>query len=115
MREWQGEEYQVVREEQGLEWQEDREQQGREYQDLREAQGREYGDVTMEEYQDAYEDWTERRETAMNTAEGQIDRIVKDYGGAFKGTVGGRWVPMMIINVVVFVIILVLQKRKDKV
>jgi len=51
----------------------------------------------------------------MSTAEGKIDRIVKDYGAAFKGTVGARWVPMMIINVVVFVIILVLQKRKDTV
>jgi hypothetical protein len=100
-----------------------RERQGQEYQQLREEQGDEYRDLTeqqFEEYQDeseAYGEnlraWESDREGAVRGAEGMIDSIYKSYGTALEADVEKSWLALGIISLVVLVLTMAFQKRKD--
>ena len=49
----------------------------------------------------------------MRGAEGLIDSIYKSYKPALEANVEQGWLALSIISLVVFVLILVFQKRKD--
>ncbi len=111
-REAQGNEYAKVREAQGNEYQQVREAQGIEYARQREKQGLDYRDK-MRLYGDQLTEWEKKRGKAIAIAEGKIKAIMDNYGRTFRGGLAGRWSAMVGIMVVVFVLVLVFQKRKD--
>jgi hypothetical protein len=100
------------REQQGQEYQKLREEQGDEYRELTEAQFTEYQEQT-EEYGEDLSDWRSDREKAVRGAEGMIDGIYKSYEPALEGEVEKGWLALGIISLVVFVLALFFQKRKD--
>jgi energy-coupling factor transporter ATP-binding protein EcfA2 len=111
-REQQGQEYQSKREQQGQEYQTIREQQGDEYRQLTEQQFEDYQDQS-EGYGDELSDWRSDREKAVRGAEGMIEGIIKSYEPALDGDVQKGWLALGTISLVVFVLTLVFQKRKD--
>ena len=112
-REKQGLEYQQAREKQGLEYQQAREKQGQDYQKLVEKQMREFEDRESKGYEDRLTDWRTKRTKTIGAAEGKIKAIVDNYGRTFKGGVVGRWTAMAAIILVVLVLVMIFQKRKD--
>jgi len=104
--------YAKRREEQGKEYEEIRKKQGEEYQKLVEEQFSEF-ERRSEEYGEALREWQSNREKAVRGAEGMIEVIYKSYEPALKADVEQGWLALGIISAVVFVLILVFQKRKD--
>jgi hypothetical protein len=104
--------YARQREQQGQEYQKLREEQGEEYRELTEAQFSEYQDQT-EEYGEDLSDWRSDREKAVRGAEGMIDGIYKSYEPALEGEVEKGWLALGIISLIVFLLALFFQKRKD--
>ncbi len=104
--------YQEDREQQGKEYEKKREQQGKEYAKKREEQGEEYT-AAMKRHGDDLKRWETDRQKAISAAENKIKAIVDNYGGAFQGGVLERWLAMCMIMLVVFVLIIAFQKRKD--
>jgi hypothetical protein len=70
--------------------------------------------VAMKDYAARMEDWQKAR-TKVAAVEGMMESVYDKYGQAFRGRPEGRWLAMAAIMVVVFVLILVFQKRKDTV
>ena len=100
------------REQQGQEYQKRREEQGDEYREQTEAQFSEYQDQS-EQYGEDLSDWRSDREKAVRGAEGMIDGIYKSYEPALEGEVEKGWLALGIISLVVFLLALFFQKRKD--
>jgi len=86
--------------------------QGDDYADLRKAQGDEYSDA-MQAYGDERADWQENRDRAIGSAEALLDSLYHNFRQAFAGSVIGRWTIMLLIQLGLFLLILVIQKRKD--
>ena len=105
-------EYAKKREKQGEEYQKLREKQGEEYQELVDAQFSEF-EQQSEQYGEALRQWQSNREKAVRGAESLIDSIYKSYKPALEANVEQGWLALSIISLVVFVLILVFQKRKD--
>lgn len=108
----QDQEYAIAREAQNSEYSQVREAQGIEYVKEREKQGQDYRDK-MHVYGDQRAEWEKERGKAIAIAEGKIKAIVDNYGRTFKGGLVERWAAMSGIMVVVFVLLIVFQKRKD--
>jgi hypothetical protein len=108
----QGQEYAIAHEAQSQEYSRVREAQGIEYARQREKQGQEYRDK-MRVYGDQRTEWEKKRGTAIAIAEGKIKAIVDNYGRTFKGGLVERWAAMTGIMLVVFVLVVAFQKRKD--
>jgi ABC-type multidrug transport system ATPase subunit/pSer/pThr/pTyr-binding forkhead associated (FHA) protein len=104
--------YQQEREKQAEEYARQREEQGRDYEVKRIEQGDEYA-LAMKRYGDERERWQREREKVIGAAENNIKAILDNYGRAFKGDVLSRWLAMGAIMVVVFLLVIVFQKRKD--
>ena len=107
-------EYRRESQEQGQEYSEARTLQGDEYAASREAQGEEYSDE-MRAYGDLRTEWQESREKAISSAEGVLGAIYDNYAHTMKGSLWVRWVALVLINAVLLIIVLVFQKRKDRV
>jgi hypothetical protein len=86
--------------------------QGDEYADRREAQGDEYA-AAVRTYRDERADWQESRDKAISGAEALLGSLYDNFSQAFTGSVTGRWTIMLLIQVVLLLLILVAQKRKD--
>ena len=108
----QGDLYRKAREKQGDQYQNVRVKQGTDYEKLRSQQGDEYA-AAMKKYGDEREDWQRNREKAISAAENKIKAVLDNFGHTFKGSVASRWLAMVAIMAVVFVLIIVFQKRKD--
>jgi hypothetical protein len=67
----------------------------------------------MRIYGDQRTEWEKKRGKAIATAEGMVKSIVDNYGHTFKGGLAERWTAMAVIMLVVFVLVIVFQKRKD--
>ena len=86
--------------------------QGDVYADLRQAQGDEYAEA-MGVYGDDRAIWQESRDKATSSAEALLGSIYDNYHQAFVGSVIGRWVILLVIQLGLLLAILVAQKRKD--
>jgi ABC-type multidrug transport system ATPase subunit len=104
--------YAQQREQQGQRYQQRREEQGEEYRHLTEQQFSDYQD-RMEDYGESLRTWQSDREKAVRGAEGMIDGIYKQYKPALEGDVEQGWLALSIISLVILVLTLVFQKRKD--
>ncbi|MCC6148197.1 MAG: ATP-binding cassette domain-containing protein, partial [Anaerolineaceae bacterium] len=67
----------------------------------------------MEDYGDTFSDWTRNRQEAIGAAETILGIVYDDYGRSFYGSVISRWGYILLITFAQFIIILILQKRKD--
>ncbi|NPV77114.1 MAG: FHA domain-containing protein [Anaerolineae bacterium] len=67
----------------------------------------------MEDYGETYSDWTRNRQEAIGAAETILGIVYDDYGRSFHGSVIARWIYILIITFAQFVLVLILQKRKD--
>ncbi len=105
-------EYARKREQQGQDYQKRREQQGEEYRELTEQQFEGYQNQ-MEAYGEDLRTWQSDREKAVRGAEGMINGIYEQYGPAMEGDVEKGWLALSTISVVLLVLIVVFQKRKD--
>jgi len=108
----QGDVYRKAREKQGDDYQTIRVKQGADYEKQRSRQGDEYA-AAMKAYGDDREQWQRDREKAISAAENTVKAIVDNFGRTFKGSVASRWLAMGVIMAVVFVLVVVFQKRKD--
>ncbi|MBN1888202.1 MAG: FHA domain-containing protein [Thermoflexales bacterium] len=106
------EKYQQERDKQAEEYAKRREEQGRDYELKRVEQGDEYASA-MKRYGDERERWQREREKAISAAENTIKAMLDNYGRTFKGDVLSRWLAMGAIMTVVFLLVIVFQKRKD--
>ena len=104
--------YQEKLRKQGQEYEELRTQQGQEYEDLRNQQGEEYRQESRG-YGDDIRAWEEDRNKAIRGAEGLIKTIYTDYGWTFEEKMQTSWLALGIISIVVLVLTMVFQKRKD--
>jgi hypothetical protein len=89
-----------------------RQAQGIEYAKLRGKQADDYRDK-MRVYGDQRTEWEKKRGKAIAIAEGKIKAIMDNYGRTFQGGLVERWAAMAGIMAVVFVLLMVFQKRKD--
>lgn len=69
--------------------------------------------VQMEDYGETLSDWERNRQEAIGAAETILGMVYDNYGRAFRGSVIGRWINIMIITFAEFLLILLLLKRKD--
>jgi ABC-type multidrug transport system ATPase subunit/predicted component of type VI protein secretion system len=67
----------------------------------------------LADYQDAVQDWQAGRTGAMASGENLIGRVKDDYGFTYDVNVLSRWFAQMFLTFLLFVGILILQKRKD--
>jgi ABC-type multidrug transport system ATPase subunit len=104
--------YSQKRERQAQEYQDRREQQGEDYRKLTEQQFSDYQDES-ELYGEDLREWQSDRGKAVRGAEGMIDGIYESYKFALEGDVKQAWLALSTISIVVLVLTLVFQKRKD--
>jgi hypothetical protein len=104
--------YEDKREKQQKNYQDKLKKQGEEYRKAAEAQGDEYSDQ-MERWGEDQADWKTAREKAVGGAEGYIDSILENYRPTLEGDIVTSWMSLGIISVVVLVLAMVFQKRKD--
>jgi ABC-type multidrug transport system ATPase subunit len=86
--------------------------QGDEYADLREDQGDEFASA-MQIYSDERAAWQESRDKAINRAEVLLGSLFDNFHQAFVGSVIGRWIIILLIQMGLLLCILVVQKQKD--
>jgi hypothetical protein len=77
-----------------------------------EGQYRDY-ETDMRAYGDTITDWERNRQEAIGAAETILGIVWNDYNVTFKGVVVTRWIYNLIIAFIEFILILILQKRKD--
>ena len=75
----------------------------------------EFEDRQAKGYEDRLTEWRTKRTKSIGAAEGKIKAIVDNYGRTFKGGVVERWTAMTVILLVVLVLVMIFQKRKDTV
>lgn len=88
--------------------------QGEAYTKLRDAQSDEFVDA-MQTYGDAHAAWQENRANAIYSAEALLGSFYDNYHQVFQGSLLGRWVILMMMQLGLFILIILAQKRKDKV
>jgi hypothetical protein len=86
--------------------------QSDEYADLRQAQSDEYSEA-MQAYGDERAAWQESREKAISSAEALLGSLYDNFEQALVGSVIGRWVIILVIQLGLFLLIVLAQKRKD--
>lgn len=106
------ESYQNKLRQQGEQYEKLRQAQGQEYEEIRNAQGEEYRRVSLD-YGEELREWEADREKAVRGAEGKIKAIYENFERAFRGTVESRWLAMIGLAAVFFVLAVIFQKRKD--
>jgi len=79
---------------------------------LTEQQFADYQDE-MERYGEDLRAWQSDREKAVRGAEGMIEAIYKQYKPALEANVEQGWLALGIISVVILVLTVIFQKRKD--
>ncbi len=79
---------------------------------LRQKQAQEFKDL-MRLYGDQRAEWEKQRGKAVAISEGKIKAIVESLGHTFKGGLIERWLAMVAIMGITFVLVVVFQKRKD--
>ena len=67
----------------------------------------------METWRVRYQDWKAKHDNAISEGEGLIKKIYEDFGSMFKVKLATHWGWLAGITVVVFVLVLLVQKRKD--
>lgn len=67
----------------------------------------------MESWRVRYQDWKAKHDRAINEAEGYIEKISDDYGSMFKVNLALHWGWLLGLTVVLFGLILVMQRLKD--
>jgi len=67
----------------------------------------------MEAWRVRYQDWKAKHDKAISEGEGLIKKIYEDFGSMFKVRLATHWGWLAGITVVVFVLVLLVQKRKD--
>ena len=67
----------------------------------------------LDKYGNNLADWQRNRQKAVSAAENVLKNVLQKFGRAFDGTVQDRWLVLGIQSLVMFILILVLQKRKD--
>lgn len=108
----QADEYSDERSDQFESFRERMKTQGDDFAEDSRMQFEDYGD-DMEVYGEQKTDWKKERESAVAAAESILSTIYDDYGRAFKGEVAARWVVLSVQGLVMFMLILYFQKRKD--
>jgi len=68
----------------------------------------------MDSWQEEYRNWKERRSGAIGEAEGTIRAVYDDYGRAFRADVQSNWRWLFGITLVLFSMVLVVLRRKDR-
>ncbi|MFC2023299.1 FHA domain-containing protein [Chloroflexota bacterium] len=104
--------YEKKREKQQKNYQDKLKKQGEEYRQEVEEDWDEYGSQSKQWGEDL-KDWQTEREKAVGGAEGYIDSILESYRPALAGDIATSWMSLGIISVVVLVLAMVFQKRKD--
>jgi hypothetical protein len=97
---------------QGKTYSERRTAQGDEYADLQQAQGDEYSEL-MRIYGDERAAWQESRVKAISSAEALLAAFYDKFHQVFAGSIIGRWAIMLLIQLGLFLLIVLAQKRKD--
>ncbi|TVU52634.1 MAG: FHA domain-containing protein [Arthrospira sp. PLM2.Bin9] len=69
--------------------------------------------TAIQQWQDEYGEWRGKYEGALGEAEGTIKRFFQDYGSMFNVNVGKYWGILIGLIMVMFGLLLVVQKRKD--
>lgn len=82
------------------------------YMELRQDQAETYSSA-LDEYGNDLADWQRNRQKAVSAAENVIKNVLEKFGRAFEGTVEQRWTVLGIQSGIMFVLILIFQKRKD--
>jgi len=67
----------------------------------------------MEAWRVRYQDWKAKHDKAISEGEGLIKKIYEDFGSMFKVNLATHWGWLAGITVVVFALVLLVQKRKD--
>jgi ABC-type multidrug transport system ATPase subunit/pSer/pThr/pTyr-binding forkhead associated (FHA) protein len=67
----------------------------------------------MDLWQTQYREWKEKRDSAIGEAEGLIRKFHEDYGATFKVNLARHWGALGLIMVVMFGLLVLVQKRKD--
>jgi len=67
----------------------------------------------MDTWQTDYGEWKEKRNSAIGDAEGLIRKFHEDYGNTFNVNLVRRWGALGLIMVVMFGLLVLVQKRKD--
>ncbi len=119
----QGEEYRVLVSDQFEQYRLDSLIQGEDYLQAQFAQADEYGALTkaqsaeysdaMQAYSDERAAWQASRDHAIRGAEAELGSFYDNFPQVFQGSVKGRWVFMVIIQLGLFLLIILAQKRKD--
>jgi len=68
----------------------------------------------VDTWHEEYRSWAERRSKAIGEAEGTIRAVYDDYGGAFRADVQSNWRWLFGITLVLFFMVLVVLRRKDR-
>jgi hypothetical protein len=67
----------------------------------------------METWRVRYQDWKAKHDKAISEGEGLIKKLYEDFGPMFKVKLATHWGWLAGITVVVFALVLLVQKRKD--
>ncbi len=67
----------------------------------------------LDQYGNNLADWQRNRQKAVSAAENVLKNVLQKFGRAFEGSVEDRWLVLGIQSLVMFIAILILQKRKD--
>jgi hypothetical protein len=80
--------------------------------DAYQAEMKQYVD-DMDAWQTRYKAWKEQRDKAIGKAEGLIKNLSKDFGDMFNVNLTHHWGALCVIIAVTFVLVFVVQERKD--
>ncbi len=67
----------------------------------------------MDVWQTQYSEWKEKRDSAIGDAEGLIRKFHEDYGNTFNVNLVRHWGALGLIMVIMFGLLVLVQKRKD--
>jgi ABC-type multidrug transport system ATPase subunit/pSer/pThr/pTyr-binding forkhead associated (FHA) protein len=67
----------------------------------------------MDVWQTQYREWKEKRDSAIGEAEGLIRKFHEDYGNTFNVNLARHWGALGLIMVIMFGLLVLVQKRKD--
>ena len=119
----QGEEYRGLVSDQFEQYRLDSLTQSEEYSQVQTAQSKEYADLqhtqadgysaTMQTYYDERSAWQTDREKTINRAETVLGLFYDNYNQVLQGSVLGRWVIIVLMQLGLFALIVIAQKRKD--
>lgn len=82
------------------------------YLEQRKTQAEDYS-AALDVYSNDLADWQRNRQKAVGAAENVLKNLMGKFSRAFEGRVQDRWLVLVVQSVVMFGMILALQKRKD--